>query len=162
MQDMLAGRIHLAFDQAASSLPQVRGGNLLAHAVTAKSRLAVAADIPTVDEAGLPGFYISVWHGLWVPKATPKDVVASSTARWSKRLPTPTVRARLVELGQELAAARATDPRGARRLPEGRDREMVADHQGRRDQGRLNASDHSALMFASRMILPYSSMRLRR
>ena len=75
MQDMLSGRIHLAFDQAASSLPQVRGGNLQAYAVTSKTRLAVAPDIPTVDEAGLPGFYISVWHGLWSSKGTPKDVV---------------------------------------------------------------------------------------
>ena len=59
MQDMLSGQIHLAFDQAANSLPQVRGGNLQAYAVTSKTRLAVAPDIPTVDEAGLPGFYIS-------------------------------------------------------------------------------------------------------
>jgi tripartite-type tricarboxylate transporter receptor subunit TctC len=59
MQDMLSGQIHLAFDQAASSLPQVRGGNLQAYAVTSRTRLAVAPDIPTVDEAGLPRFYIS-------------------------------------------------------------------------------------------------------
>ena len=102
MQDMLSGQIHLAFDQAASSLPQVRNGNLQAYAVTAKTRLAVAPDIPTVDEAGLPGFYISVWHGLWASKGTPNDVVAKLNAAAVDALADPTVRARLTELGQEL------------------------------------------------------------
>ena len=102
MQDMLSGQIHLAFDQAASSLPQVRSGNLQAYAVTAKTRLAVAPDIPTVDEAGLPGFYISVWHGLWASKGTPNDVVAKLNAAAVDALADPTVRARLTELGQEL------------------------------------------------------------
>src|SRR6202008_518509 len=68
MQDLLAGQIDITFDQAANSLPQVRAGQIRAYAVTAKTRLASAPDIPTVDEAGLPGFYISVWHGLWGPK----------------------------------------------------------------------------------------------
>jgi tripartite-type tricarboxylate transporter receptor subunit TctC len=110
MQDMLAGRIHLAFDQAASSLPQVRGGNLIAHAVTSKARLAVAADIPTVDEAGLPGFYISVWHGLWASKGTPPDVVQKLNASVVDALSDVTVRARLIELGQELPAADQLTP----------------------------------------------------
>ena len=104
MQDMLSGQIHLAFDQAASSLPQVRGGNLQAYAVTSRTRLAVAPDIPTVDEAGLPGFYISVWHGLWSSKGTPKDVVRMLNAAIMDALDDPTVRQRLTELGQELPA----------------------------------------------------------
>ena len=73
MQDLVAGQIDLMFDQAANSLPQVRDGNVKAFAVTAKSRLPSAPDIPTVDEAGVPGFYISIWHGLWAPKGTPKE-----------------------------------------------------------------------------------------
>ncbi|HEY1542996.1 MAG TPA: tripartite tricarboxylate transporter substrate-binding protein, partial [Xanthobacteraceae bacterium] len=72
MQDLLAGNIDLTFDQAANSLPQVRARQIRAYAVTAKTRLAAAPDIPTVDEAGLPGFYIAVWHGLWAPQGTPK------------------------------------------------------------------------------------------
>jgi tripartite-type tricarboxylate transporter receptor subunit TctC len=84
MQDLVAGQIDLMFDQAANSLPQVRNGNVKAFAVTAKSRLPSAPDIPTMDEAGMPGFYISVWHGLWVPKGTPKDITA--------RLPAPSWR----------------------------------------------------------------------
>jgi tripartite-type tricarboxylate transporter receptor subunit TctC len=110
MQDMLSGLIHLAFDQAASALPQVHGGNLLAYAVTSKTRLAVAPEIPTVDEAGLPGFYISVWHGLWTSKATPKDVIQKLNAAVVDALSDVTVRARLTELGQELPAREQMTP----------------------------------------------------
>jgi tripartite-type tricarboxylate transporter receptor subunit TctC len=67
IQDMIAGHIDLYFPQAAVALPYVQGGTIRAYAVTAKSRLATAPNIPTVDEAGLPGFYVSAWHGLWVP-----------------------------------------------------------------------------------------------
>ncbi|MSO67461.1 MAG: tripartite tricarboxylate transporter substrate binding protein BugD [Pseudolabrys sp.] len=110
MQDMLSGQIHLAFDQAASSLAQVQGGNLQAYAVTSKSRLAIAPDIPTVDEAGLPGFYISVWHGLWSPKGTPKDIVRKLNAAAVDALADPTVRQRLTTLGQELPAREQQTP----------------------------------------------------
>ena len=63
-------------DNPTSSLPLVRAGSIKGYAVTAKTRLASAPDIPTVDEAGLPGFYISNWTALWVPKGTPKDIIA--------------------------------------------------------------------------------------
>ena len=76
MQDLLAGQVDLMFDQAANSLPQIRAGSIKTFAVTGKARLTAAPEIPTVDEAGLPGFYVPVWHGLWVPKSTPKDVIA--------------------------------------------------------------------------------------
>jgi Tripartite tricarboxylate transporter family receptor/ABC transporter substrate binding protein len=75
MQDLVAGQIDLTFDQAVNSLPHVRGGKIKAFAVTANTRLASAPEIPTVDEGGLPGFYISIWSGMWAPKGTPKDVV---------------------------------------------------------------------------------------
>jgi tripartite-type tricarboxylate transporter receptor subunit TctC len=79
MQDMIAGRIDLMFDLVGNSLPYVRAGSIKAYAVMAKNRLAVAPDIPTVDEAGLTGLYVSSWQALWVPKGTPKDVIDSST-----------------------------------------------------------------------------------
>jgi tripartite-type tricarboxylate transporter receptor subunit TctC len=110
MQDLLSGRIHLAFDQAASALPQVRNGNLQAYAVTSKTRLAVAPDIPTVDEAGLPDFYISVWHGLWASKGTPNDVIGKLNAAAVDALADQNVRTRLVELGQELPARERQTP----------------------------------------------------
>src|SRR5215469_1701496 len=80
MQDLLGGHIDVMFDQASNSLPAVRAGKIKAFAVTSRARLAAAPEIPTVDEAGLPGFYVSVWHGLWAPKGTPPDVVSKLNA----------------------------------------------------------------------------------
>ena len=102
MQDLLAGTIDLTFDQAANSLPQVRGGQIRAYAVTAKARIPSAPDIPTVDEAGLPGFYVAVWHALWVPKNTPKPIVAKLVDAVHTALADPTVQKRLTDLGQEI------------------------------------------------------------
>ena len=64
--------------------------------------LIEAPDIPTMDEAGMPGFYISVWHGLWVPKGTPKDITARLTGAVVEALADPAVRRRLDDLGQEI------------------------------------------------------------
>jgi tripartite-type tricarboxylate transporter receptor subunit TctC len=102
IQDMIAGQIDIMFDTSANSLPQVRSGNVKAFAVTSKARLATAPDIPTVDEAGLPGFHISNWRGLWAPKGTPRDVIAKLNGAARSALADPTVRKRLGELGQEL------------------------------------------------------------
>ncbi|HEX5507827.1 MAG TPA: tripartite tricarboxylate transporter substrate-binding protein [Pseudolabrys sp.] len=102
MTDLIGGHIDLMFDQLATSLPQVRAGRIRAYAVTAKKRLAVAPDIPTVDEAGLPEFYMSAWHGLWVPKGTPKAIVAKLNAAVVDALADPAVRKRLTNLGQQI------------------------------------------------------------
>jgi len=102
LQDVVAGNLDLMFDQAASALPQVRNGNVRAFAVTAKTRLTSAPDIPTVDEAGMPGFYIAIWHALWLPKNTPKDIVMRVNAAVREALADPAVRHRLVELGQDI------------------------------------------------------------
>ena len=102
MQDLLAGRIDFMVDQASNSLPQVRAGKIKAFAVSAKSRLSAAPEIPTVDEAGLPGLYVSVWFGIWAPKGTPRDVVAKLNAAMVSALADPAVRQRLSDLGQEI------------------------------------------------------------
>ncbi|HKA70941.1 MAG TPA: tripartite tricarboxylate transporter substrate-binding protein [Xanthobacteraceae bacterium] len=102
MRDLVAGHIDLTFDQAITALPHVRSGNVKAYAVTSPARLAAAPDIPTVDEAGAPGVYISTWYGLWVPKGTPRDVIAKLTAAAMAALADPAVRQRLVGLGQEI------------------------------------------------------------
>jgi tripartite-type tricarboxylate transporter receptor subunit TctC len=104
MQNLVAGQLDITFDQPTGALPQVRAGQIKAYAVTAKARLASAPDIPTVDEAGLPGFYASIWHGLWVPKASPKEVVAKLNAAIVEALADTSVRARLADLGQDIAA----------------------------------------------------------
>ena len=110
MQDMIAGQIDIMFDTAANSLPQVRSGNVKGFAVTAKIRLAVAPDLPTADEAGLPGFYMSNWRGLWAPKGTPVDIIAKLNGAVRSALADPTVQKRLVELGQELLPAEQLTP----------------------------------------------------
>jgi len=102
MLDLVGGRIELMIDQASNSIPQVRGGKIRAYAVTAKARLAAAPDIPTVDEAGLPGLHVSVWYGIWAPRGTPRDVVAKLNGAIVAALADTTVRARLADLGQEI------------------------------------------------------------
>jgi tripartite-type tricarboxylate transporter receptor subunit TctC len=102
MQDLIAGQIQLMFDQAGSSLPQLRGGKIKSIAVAAKARLALAPDIPTTDEAGLPDFYLSVWQGLWVPKGTPKSVIAKLNSAVVDALADASARQQLAELGQEI------------------------------------------------------------
>jgi tripartite-type tricarboxylate transporter receptor subunit TctC len=102
IQDMIAGQIDIMFDTSANSLPQVRSGNVKAFAVTSKTRLPAAPDIPTVEEAGLPGFHISNWRGLWAPKGTPRDVILKLNAAARNALADPTVHKRLGDLGQEL------------------------------------------------------------
>jgi tripartite-type tricarboxylate transporter receptor subunit TctC len=104
MQDLVGGHIDLMFDQPPNSLPHVRSGNIKAYAVTAKVRLPSAPDIPTVDEAGLPGFYISVWSGMWAPKGTPEGVVSKLNAAVVEALADQGVQRRLTELGQEAPA----------------------------------------------------------
>jgi tripartite-type tricarboxylate transporter receptor subunit TctC len=101
-QDLIGGQIDLLFDQAVSALTNIRAGKIRAYAVTAKTRLASAPDIPTVDEAGLPGFYMSVWNALWVPKGTPKKVIAQLNAAAMDAMADPTVRQRLSDLGLDI------------------------------------------------------------
>jgi tripartite-type tricarboxylate transporter receptor subunit TctC len=102
MQDLVAGNIDLTLDTPAVSMSQVRAGNIKAYAVTSKSRIAVAPDIPTTDEAGLPGFYFSFWHALWAPKGTPKDIIARLNAAAVSTLADPALRAKLIDLAQEI------------------------------------------------------------
>jgi tripartite-type tricarboxylate transporter receptor subunit TctC len=114
LQDLVAGQIDMMFDQAANSIPQVQGGKIKAFAVTAKQRMKTMPDIPTVDEAGLPGLYIAVWHGLWAPKGTPKDVASRLTAAILESLADPQVREKFIGLGQEIPEPAQQTPQALR------------------------------------------------
>jgi tripartite-type tricarboxylate transporter receptor subunit TctC len=113
-QDLLAGQIELNFDQAANALPHVRSGRMRAYAVTSKTRLAAAPDIPTVDEAGLPNFYMAVWHGIWAPKATPRPIIDKINAAIVEALADPGVRTKLTDLGQEIPPREQQTPEALR------------------------------------------------
>ena len=102
LQDLVAGQIDMLIADVTTSLAQVGARRVKAYAVTADARLSFAPDIPTVDEAGLPGFRISLWHGLWVPKGTPKNIVAKLNAALVEVLADPGLRARFADLGQDI------------------------------------------------------------
>jgi len=99
LQDLVAGQIDIIIDQASNSLPQIRQGSIKAFAVTASERLASAPEIPTVDEAGLPGFHMEIWSGMWVPHGTPRAVVDKLNGAVENALADPAVRERLASLG---------------------------------------------------------------
>jgi len=100
--DLVAGQIDLIVDQASNSLAQVQGGKIRAYAITDTKRLAAAPKIPTVDEAGLPGFHVELWSAIWVPKGTPKDIVAKLNGAVVETLADPAVRKRLEEVGLDI------------------------------------------------------------
>jgi tripartite-type tricarboxylate transporter receptor subunit TctC len=102
MQALVAGDYDWTFSPPDQAMPQIQAGRIKVYAVTAKGRISLAPHIPTTDEAGLPGFYLSYWHALWAPRGTPKDVVVKLNAAVVAALADPGVSARLAELGQEI------------------------------------------------------------
>jgi tripartite-type tricarboxylate transporter receptor subunit TctC len=110
IQDLIAGHIDLMVDQLSNSVPQIKAGTVKAYAVAAAARSPAVPDIPSVDEAGLPGFYGSLWHGLWVPKGTPPDVIAKINAAVRQALADPALKARLADVGQEIVPADQQTP----------------------------------------------------
>lgn len=102
MQDLIAGNVDLMFDTPATSLPQVGSGTIRAYAVTAKTRIASAPNIPTVDEAGLPGLHVSTWTAFFAPKGTSKEIVARLSGAALAALADPEVQKRLAQVGQDV------------------------------------------------------------
>jgi tripartite-type tricarboxylate transporter receptor subunit TctC len=119
VQDLVAGRIDLMIEQTLTVLPQVRAGTIKAFAVTGNSRLSVAPEIPTVDEAGLKGFYVSNWNALFAPKGTPKDIIDRLNAAGRHALAIPFVQSRLADLGLEIPSADEQAPEALAALQKG-------------------------------------------
>jgi tripartite-type tricarboxylate transporter receptor subunit TctC len=119
VQDLVAGQIDIMFESPTVTLPQVRSGQLKAFAVAAASRLAAAPEIPTVDEVGLPGFYVTFWIGLWAPKGTPKDVIVKLNSAAVTALADPTVSALLTDLGFEIYSRDQQTPEALAALQKG-------------------------------------------
>jgi tripartite-type tricarboxylate transporter receptor subunit TctC len=113
IQDLIAGQIDLRFAaEASQNLPYLRGGGIKAFAVMAKTRWPGAPEVPTIDEVGLPGLYISLWNGLWVPKGTPAPVIDKLNAAVVDALADPALRARVGELGLDLPSREQQTPAG--------------------------------------------------
>jgi tripartite-type tricarboxylate transporter receptor subunit TctC len=100
INDLLGGNIDMLIDLAPNSLPHLRAGAIKAYAVLAEQRLAAAPDIPTVDEAGLPGLYMSAWQAIWAPKGTPSAVIERLNGAIVDALADPALQARLAERGE--------------------------------------------------------------
>jgi tripartite-type tricarboxylate transporter receptor subunit TctC len=101
-QDLVAGNVDLMCDLAANTLPFVRSGQIKAYAVMAKARWFASPDTPTIDEMGVPGLYMSFWHGVWASKGTPKEIVAKLNAAVVNALADAAVRQRFADQGHEI------------------------------------------------------------
>ena len=110
LNDLVAGQIDIILDQTSNSISQVRAGTIRAYAVTDAKRVEQAADIPTTDQAGLPGFHMTLWSGLWAPKGTPKEVIAKLNRAALDALNDPSVRTKLENLGLQMTPADQLSP----------------------------------------------------
>ena len=104
LTDLVSGQIDIIVDQASNSMQQIRAGKIRAYAITDTKRLKAAPEIPTAEEAGLAGFHMTLWNGLWVPKGTPKDAIARLNAAAVEAMADPAVLKRLNDLGLEVPA----------------------------------------------------------
>ena len=110
LTDLVAGQIDLMIDQTSNSISQIRAGTIRAYAVTDDKRVGQASDIPTTDEVGLKGFHMTLWSGLWVPKDTPKEVIAKLNAAAVEAMDDPVVRGKFEQLGLEMPSSDRLSP----------------------------------------------------
>jgi len=114
MQDLLAEQIDFMIEPSSNFKALIAAGSVKPFAITGKARLPSSPDIPTADEAGLPGFFASLWYGLWVPKGTPKEIIAELNATMSQILADPKVKQRFDELGIQIAPLNQQSPEALR------------------------------------------------
>jgi tripartite-type tricarboxylate transporter receptor subunit TctC len=114
MQDLLAGQIDFMIEPSSNFKSLLGTQSVKPFAITGKSRLPSSPGIPTADEAGMPGFFASLWYGLWVPKGTPKDIIARLNAAMVRVLAEPVTRSRLGDLGIQVAAVDQQSPEALR------------------------------------------------
>ena len=112
MTDLVAGTVDLLVVQGAVALPQIRAGKIKALANLSPQRSASMPDIPTSDESGVKGLYMSGWFGFWAPKGTPKDVLVKLNAATADALADPTLQKRFSDLGLDVASREQQTPEG--------------------------------------------------
>jgi tripartite-type tricarboxylate transporter receptor subunit TctC len=110
LQDLIAGHIDLDMNQSSVFLPYLKDDRVRIYAVMARTRLPQAPDVPTVDEAGLPEFYLSSWNGIWAPKGTPRNAIQKLNAAAVAALNDPAIRKRFTDLGQVIPSADRLTP----------------------------------------------------
>ena len=110
MTDLMGGQVDFMCDQTTNTTPQIKGGKVKAYAVTTKTRVKSLPDLPTVEESGLKGFEVAVWHGLWAPAGTPKAAIDKLAAALKTALHDPDVVAKFAELGTEPVADNRATP----------------------------------------------------
>jgi tripartite-type tricarboxylate transporter receptor subunit TctC len=114
MQDLLAEQIDFMIEPSSNFKSLVGAGSVKPYAITGRTRLPSSPDIPTADEAGVPGFFASLWYGLWVPKDTPKDIIAKLNATMVQVLADPSVQKRFDELGIQITPLARQSPEALR------------------------------------------------
>lgn len=109
MNDLLGGQVDFMCDQTTNTTSQIKAEKIKVYAVTTKHRVPSLPQVPTMDEAGLKGFEVSVWHGLYAPKGTPKPVIDKLVGALQNALKDSTVKQRFADLGTEpIELSRAT------------------------------------------------------
>ncbi len=115
MNDLLGGQVDFMCDQTSNTISQIKAGKVKVYGVTTKSRVSVLPDVPTLHEAGLPGFEVSVWQGLYVPKGTPKPIIDTLVKALQTALADPALKKRFVELGTDPASKESATPAALRK-----------------------------------------------
>jgi len=110
MNDLLGGQVDLMCDQTTNTTSQIRAEKIKVYGVTTKKRLASLPNVPTMDEAGMKGFEVAVWHGLYAPKATPKPVIDALVKALQFALKDSVVKERFADLGTEPVAENRATP----------------------------------------------------
>ena len=133
MNDLLGGQVDLMCDQTTNTTSQIKAEKIKVYGVTTAKRLPSLPNVPTMDEAGVKGFEVSVWHGLYAPKGTPKAVIDKLTHALQVPLKDPTLRQRFADLGAETVAENRATPEALRKYLKAEIDKWAPDHQeGRR------------------------------
>jgi tripartite-type tricarboxylate transporter receptor subunit TctC len=114
MQDLVGGQIDFMMEPASNFKSLLGAGTVKPYAITGRARLPSSPNIPTVDEAGVPGFFATLWYGLWVPKGASKDIIAKLNATMTRVLADPQVRQRFAELGIQITPIEQQSPEALR------------------------------------------------
>jgi tripartite-type tricarboxylate transporter receptor subunit TctC len=110
MQDLIAGQIDIVFDLAGSAVPQIKAGTIKGFAIMGKDRLAQVPDVPTTDEAGMPGFHMTYWNAMWAPKGTPKEIIGKVNAVIVDAMTDPRIRKRFEDMAQVIPTPEEMTP----------------------------------------------------